>query len=375
MSNWLEGLNVAEDFLAQAAASMPTASEFNRRYVCRVENCIFREASDKYRAQVQDLEANQQYNQAVFEGVNHFNDKEMKAPLQLSCGKGFSRDSDDGGNSATKVKSDEGYEKFSGRSKYGEFISELSQKFGVTADNEHFFKQVNPETNEEFICGPEYRRFVRWYVKRNEGRFPDWKDATIWNGTLLQMDGEKYQKNGKDAETTKIVGLAGFVDETPEEFNWYINMLTQSGSSLPWYVLAPGQSVEDRDNANAEAAGEAAPKTTTTNGTAPKANGTSTAPKTTSTPPASKPAESAPAASTPPASTPAPTSAPASGGDADILGQLSGFAIDADGNYLAHADWRKAALTLVKTMPKWIQWIAKTDNYEALKKGEAVAPK
>lgn len=349
--SWLDGIDgLGEDFLSSINEDAPTEGGFNRKFPLRIDDSKFVRASEKYHAKV---EAGVQVNQLSWAGINALTGKDLsQSPNTYSLGHGWNLDTDDGGLAAGRVVSDE-YVKFSGQSKYGKIIRGLMTKWGVDADNEASCMCLDEAKGEEFLMGPEARRFMRWYAKRHKAK-PDWKDATVWNGVTVQMDKlEETSREGKTTETTFPIGLVSLEGETPAEFKWYTDFLAEIGSEVPWYVCGPGQEMSDRVEPGKESSAPAKASSNGSNGTATKK---ADAPK-------SEPAkEDKPAASAPPA-------AKGELDDSEVIAQLTVLAFEHE-----FADFKKPAMAIVQKMARWITWVNKEANYNALKDEKAVAP-
>lgn len=375
MANWLDDLDVAisENFLSDTAAALPTSGEINRRYVIGVENAIFRQASEKYRAMAKNPNG-MEINQLILEGVNRSNgNKPEEYPMQLTCGTGFNLVDADGekadGNTSHHVKADPslGYEKYSGRSGIGGLIKGLMEKWGVTPENEEMCMQLDQATNTTFVLGPEAQRFMRWHLRRTGGKGIDgkgmnWNDSRIWNGVSLQTDEHvETDEKGKEKKSTVIIGLAGLEGETEKDWNWYLERLAEIGSDRPWYALAPGEDPDpkagpDKPATGGPTASNSAASTTKSAGTA---NGAASG--------AAK-AESKPA---PKKEEPKKDEAAAGGSDDDsMLAKLAQIAKDAED----FDGFKKTVQPTVKPFPRWISWAMKEPNYIALLTGEDLTP-
>lgn len=355
--DFLEGLNVGEDFLQKAAASQPTVSDFNRRYVLQCENVHFSLPNEKYIAKIADYDPANPPVQAVFEGRNAEKDKELTNHYTLSCGAGWKLDGPEGSKTAPKVMSEE-YTAFSGQSGYGGLQAGLNRVWGLSPEIEQFFLKMDKETEKEYIMGPEAERFIRWYARQHQA-YPDFREGAVWNGVYLQMDKHAGKtREGKDFETSKPIGIAKLEGESEEDFAWYKNRVEATGAQLPWYVLHPGQEWSDR--VQPEDNGKPAGKQTA----APNSGGAS-----------KSAAKSEPAKSETKKADPAPAaSAPAGAkSDEDILSELTVLAAEHQEN---PAEFRKLALQVVKgpAYAHWISKCAKPEFQAALLDGTAEIP-
>jgi hypothetical protein len=359
--NWLEGLNVNEQFLADIAESIPEKPASNTRFVFMVDNSQFRKASDTYMAKIENAQG--PIFQLYWEGRNvdrgWDSEPTSYSPIQANLGNGWNLTEE--GDVGLEVAHEE-HTRFAGSTQYGKLIRALSDKFGVTSDNYEKFQEETP--NGEIVTfGPEFRRLMRWFVKRN-GCAPDWRKSEHWNGVGIQFDGVmETDRNGKEVERRQPIGIACLEGETEEEFAWYENYLKSLGLELPWYVMKPGESVKDRNErigGEPEKAG-AKPATTPANKAKP-----STAPKTTAKPAAAKTEPKAE-----PKADQKTETKKADGGKSpeSVVEELFGLASE-------HEDFntfKKAALAHCKGMSNFITWAVNKDNFEALRVAVALA--
>lgn len=358
--DFLEGLDVGEDFLKKAASSQPTVSEFNRRYVLQIENAHFALPSDKYIAKIADYDPKNPTIQMVFEGRNAEKDKELTNHYTVTIGAGWKLDGAEGSKTAGRVTSEE-YTVFSGSSGYGKIIADLNRVWGLTPEIEQFFLKMDMETEKEYIFGPEVERFVRWYAQRTR-QYPEYNEAEIWNGVYLQMDKHTGKtREGKDFETSKPIGIAKLEGESEEMFEWYKNRTEATGGQLPWYVLHPGQDWADR----VQPEDEGGPHKS-----AAKSNGASKpAPK------KEEPKKEAPKSESKPAETKSEAKPAAAGAksDEDILAELTVLAAEHSED---QTEFRKQALQVVKgaAYSHWISKVAKPEFQAALIEGTAEIP-
>lgn len=335
LPNFMDGLEVGEDFLAQAAASIPTSTEFNRRYVHEINNAFFRQAPDKYLAKIENPSGGQ-INQMIWEGRNANTGKDSEYPPAFTIGANWNRTPESDSITSERVVNSEGHVAFYGTTGYGKIVKALYEKWGVTAENEDYFKHVNQDTNEEFMVGPEAQRFIRWYAKRHK-QYPDFAFAPVWNGVFIQMDKEVYTgRDGKERDQSVPVGVAKLEGETQAEFDWYLELLKATGSERPWYVLGPNDDPLNSAQSAPETKAAAADTKTTTS----TSNGAAAGAK------AKRPAE-------------------------EILGDLITLA-NQDG--ITAGAFKTQAMVLVKPYPKWISHVAKSEYFEACKAGSAEVP-
>lgn len=368
MNNWLEGLGVDEQFLADVADQIPNAPESSKRFAFMVDNATFRKASETYMAKVES--ASGPIFQLHFEGRNidrGFDSEPLKySPVQANIGNGWSLSEE--GDIGTQVVHAE-HLKFAGSTQYGKLIRSLTEKFGVDHESHDLFLQETP-SGQHVLLGPDFRRYMRWYIARNQ-KAPDWRNSESWNGVCIQFDGQmQLDRNGKEMEVRVPIGIAALDGETEEEFAWYENYLESLGLPLPWYALKPGEEVAERN----ERTGGGPAKEGEAEKAAPKAAPKTTAPAKTTTPPKTTPTTTK--TTTPPKTTSAPPkeeaseAAPTGGDDDEMLGQMYELA----GSAADYASFRKAAMAKAAGQARWVTWLAKPDNYKALKEGTATPP-